>query len=167
MLGGPLHEFLDVECAQFVKEQKEADHEGGVADTGHDECFSAGQAILRITIPEPDKQITAQADAFPSQIEQEQVIREKQRQHRRNEQIHVGKEASISFVLNHESRRIEVNKEADKGDYHNHDQGKRIKIERDFRTQTADIEPCPQHLRVRVGGRRSKQVGNRHKERDN
>src|ERR1019366_9969386 len=127
-----------------MKEQKEADHEGGVADTGHDERFSAGQAILRIAIPEPNEQITTKANPFPSEIEQQEVFREKQRQHRRDEKIHVGKEASISFVLNHEFRRVEVNKEADKGHYYHHDQGDWIKIERDVRTQTADIEPSPQ-----------------------
>ena len=102
VLRGPLHELLNIQRAQITEEQKQPDHQGGIADAGHDECFASGPAILRVAIPEPDEQITAQTDAFPSQVEQKKVVRQEQRQHRGDEQIHIGEEPGIAIVVDHE-----------------------------------------------------------------
>ena len=98
VLRGPLHQLLDIERAQVIEEQKQADRHGGIADAGHDERFAAGAAVHRIAVPEADEQIAAQPDAFPSEVEEQEVVGQHQRQHRGHEQIHIGEEAAVAFV---------------------------------------------------------------------
>ena len=123
LLRGSLHELLNIQRTQIMEEQKQPDHHGGIAHAGHDECFASRPAIRRVPVPEPDEQITRQADAFPSQVKQQKVVRQKQRQHRGDEQIHVCEESGIAVVVDHEFGRVKVNQKADKGHYQHHDQG--------------------------------------------
>ncbi len=51
--------------------------------------------------PESDQQVAAEANAFPSHEHQNDVCGQHQRKHEENEQIHVGKEAVVAFLVRH------------------------------------------------------------------
>ena len=130
-----MQQILDVERAQAVEQKKQADCHGGVAHTGHDEGLSRRAPVHRILVPEADEQITAQADAFPAEIQQQEVVRQQQRHHGGHEQVHVGEEAAVTFVVSHEFRGIEVDQEAHERDHQHHDQRKSVQIEGDLRAE--------------------------------
>ena len=74
----------------------------GIANAGDDEGFARCQAVGGILIPEADQQIAAQTNALPPDIEEQEVAREQQHQHRRDEQVHIGEEPVIAFIACHE-----------------------------------------------------------------
>jgi hypothetical protein len=69
------------------------------------------QAVGGIAIPEADQQITAQPHAFPTEQQKQQIIPQQQRDHRRDEQVHIGEETAVPLVCDHELGRINVNQE--------------------------------------------------------
>ena len=69
------------------EQQKHAEHETEVADPVDDESFVAGAGVGVVMIPKTDQRVGTQADAFPTDEQQEQAIAQHQRQHRRGEEI--------------------------------------------------------------------------------
>ena len=69
---------------------------------------------------ETDQEIAAQPDAFPSDEQQQQIVRQDQRQHREHEQIQVAEEAVVAAFVRHVAGRIHVNQESDAGDDEQH-----------------------------------------------
>ena len=136
------------------EQQKQAQQHRRIADARDDECLASRQAVRRIAIPESDQEIAAQAHALPSEIQQEQIVGEQQREHRGDEQVHVGKESAVALVLPHELSRVEMNPKADEGDHQDHHQGQRVQIESDVRLEAGDADPCPEELGVGMAGRR-------------
>src|SRR5262249_12722507 len=56
-----------------------------------------------------NQQVRAQPHAFPSHKHQDKIIRQHQRQHRKHEQIQVGKKTVVPPFMRHVSRRVYVN----------------------------------------------------------
>ena len=52
-------------------------------------------------VPEADQRVRAEADAFPADEHQQQVVAQHQRQHREREQVQVGEEAPVRRLLVH------------------------------------------------------------------
>jgi hypothetical protein len=92
-------QILDAERPQAVEQQKQADCHGGIAHACHDEGFSPRAPVHRILVPEPDEQITAQPDAFPAEVQQQEIVRQQQCHHAGHEQVHVGEEAAVTLVV--------------------------------------------------------------------
>ncbi len=100
----PLHQLLDVEGVQVRKEEKDADGHCRVADACYDEGLARGTAVGRVRIPETDKKIAAEAHALPAEVEKQQVVGQDEDQHGADEEIHVGKEAAVALLVDHELR---------------------------------------------------------------
>ena len=105
-----------------MEQQKQADCHGGIAHTCHDEGFSPRAPVHRILVPKPDEQITAQPDALPTEIQQQEIVRQQQRHHAGHEQVHVGEEAAVTLVGSHEFGGIQVDQEAYERDHEHHHQ---------------------------------------------
>ena len=65
-----------------------------IAHAGHDERLARRRAVRGIAVPEADQQIAAQSHAFPAQQEKQEIVPQQQRDHRCDEQIHVGEVAA-------------------------------------------------------------------------
>ena len=148
MHDGLLHQRLDVERAQIGEENEEADRHGRVADPGDDERLARGEPVGGIAIPEADQEIAAEADALPAEIEEQQVVRQDQHQHRGDEQVHIGEVAAVSLVRAHELGGIEVDEKADEGDDQHHQTRQRVEIEADMRREAGDGDPGPDDFGV-------------------
>ena len=75
-------------------------------------ALRAAAAVCRILVPEPDQEIAAETHAFPSEIEEQQVVGQHEGQHGADEEVHVGKEAAVAFVVLHEFGGIEMDEES-------------------------------------------------------
>ena len=146
MRDGSLHQRLDVERAQIGEEDEQADRHRGVADPGDDERLARGEPVDGIAIPEADQEIAAEADALPAEIEEQQVVRQHQHQHRGDEQVHVGEEAAVALVRAHELGGVEVDEKADEGDDQHHQARQRVEVEADMRREAGDGDPGPDDL---------------------
>src|SRR5271170_6614499 len=115
-----MHQLLNVQRSEPGEQEEQAYGEGGVAKSCDDECFACCANVCWLLVPEADEQETAEADALPSEVEEQQIFGEDEREHRRHEEIHVGEEARVACVIVHVFGGVEVNKEADKGDNEQH-----------------------------------------------
>ncbi len=153
---------LYVQCIEVDEKEQETDGESRVADAGDDEGLIRSLYINRVIIPEADEEITAQPHPFPSEIEEEQVVRHDQDQHGAHEEIHIGEEAPHAFLPSHVFHRVEENKKSDDGNNEDHDNGQGIKVKRDERRKAADCDPCPEGLRIGISGwRRNDEINPR------
>ena len=82
------------------------------------------------------------------------MFAEQQRDHRRDEQVHVGKVAAVTLVFDHELGRINMDQEANKRNDQNHHERERIQIKSDLRLEAPDTDPGPENLCVSVARRR-------------
>jgi len=158
---------LYAQCAEVDEKKQETDGKGRVADAGDDECLIRCRYISRVIIPEADKEITAQPNAFPSEIEKEQVICHDQDQHGTHKKIHVRKEAPDARLPSHVFRRVKQYKESDDGNNENHDNRQGVNVKRDKRRKAVDCEPRPEGLRIGISGwRRDYKIDCRKNSRD-
>ena len=77
----------------------------------------------------PMRRIAAEADAFPAEVEEEQVVGEHQDEHGGDEEIHLGEEPAVAVVVAHEADGVEEDEEGDEGDDEDHDEGEGVEIE--------------------------------------
>src|SRR5579883_231653 len=119
---GAVHQLLNVQRAEYCKQQEEADGEGGIAESCHDECLGSGANIGWVLIPEANEQKTAEANAFPSQVQQQKIVRQDEHEHRRYEEVHVGEEARVAFIVLHVLGRVEMDQKTNEGDDEQHQQ---------------------------------------------
>ena len=103
--------------AQRAQQQKQAEEEARVTDAVDDERLLPRVRRRLAQEVEPDQQVAAQAHAFPSDEQQQQIVRQDQRQHREHEQIQVAEEAVVAALVRHVAGGINVNQEADAGDH--------------------------------------------------
>ena len=147
-LQGALHQRLDLQRAQAGRQQEQSDGHGRVADSRDNEGFLSRSPVGGVVVPEADQQVAAEPDPLPAQVEQEQVVRQDQRQHGRHEEVHVGEEAAESDVFPHEFRGVHMNQESHEGDNQRHDQGQRIQVQRNMHVQARKRHPAPEGLCV-------------------
>ena len=140
---GRMQHFLDVQGAELGEQQEQADGHGRIADPGNDEGLARGITVVRIVVPEPDQQVAAQSDAFPAQIQQEQIIAEHEQQHGEDEQVHVAEKAAEVRVVGHVAGGIDVDQEANPGNDQNHHQREAVEIEIDAGVKAGHGHPGP------------------------
>src|SRR5690606_21565221 len=118
--------FLDVQRSERSKQHEQADGHRRVADACDDEGLARRVAIVFFFIPKADQQIAAEPDTFPSEIQEYKVVGQDENQHGADEQVQVGKETREAGVVRHVADGIDVNKESDKRDNKDEDDGERI-----------------------------------------
>ena len=159
LLGRTVHQGLNIERAQLMKQQKEAEDHRRIADARDDKSLASRAAIRRIRVPKTNQQITAEAHAFPAEIKQQKIVAKQQRYHRGDKEIHVTEEPAVAFIVDHELGGIEVNDEADERHDKRHQHGERIEIEANLRMESVDAHPGPENLRVGIAcGRRGEKT---------
>ncbi len=70
----------------------------------------------RAVEPEADQEVRREPDQPPADEQADDVVAEHQRQHREDEEVHVGEEAREGAVAVHVADRVDVDQEADAGD---------------------------------------------------
>ena len=134
----------------------------GVAHAGDDERLAGCVAVCRLPVPETDEQVAAKPDSFPAQVQQQQIVRQHQRQHGTHEKVHLGEKAAVAFLLDHEFGGVQMDEERDERDDQHHHQRKGVEVECNARAESGDIEPYPESLRVSVSHRVSAHKSNGH-----
>src|ERR1700735_2193524 len=91
--------FMKINCAERTENQEEAEDEAAVTDAIDDERFLTGVTGRLFEEIKSDQQITAKADAFPSDEHEQHVVGENQRENGEHEKIQVAKETvAAAFV---------------------------------------------------------------------
>ena len=138
-VAGDLPEAERMRAAEAPEEQEHAEQEAEVADAVDDERLLAGDGVLGLVVPEADQQVGAEADAFPADEQQRQVVGQDQDQHREGEQVQVGEVAREVRVVPHVADGVDVDEEADAGDHQDHHRRQRVDAEGDVDAQGAGV----------------------------
>src|ERR1051326_7639306 len=117
-----MHQILNLKGSEAVKQDKEPNDHGSVASARDDECFARGQPVYGVFVPETDEKVTAQANAFPSEIEQQKIVGQHENHHGGDKQIHVREEPGVTLVLLHEFGGVQMDEKAHEGHDHDHQQ---------------------------------------------
>src|SRR6266542_1647131 len=132
------------------KDQHDAENETPVTDSIGDECLLGGWRGLIFVEIKPNQQVGAQADTFPTDKHQEEVVGEHQRQHREHEQIQVSKEPVVTAIAMHVTSGKNVNQETDEGDKQRINATEPIHGQTKVRAKTSDLNPRPQVIHDRL-----------------
>ena len=81
LLGGKAHKFLDIQSAETGEKKEEAHRHRRVSDACYHEGLYCRPAVGRVLIPETYKEVTAETHAFPSQVEEYQIVGQDQCEH--------------------------------------------------------------------------------------
>ena len=101
LLRGEGHQLLNIQRAEVREQEEKAKGHGGIADARHDEGFARSAAVCRVCIPEPDQEVAAKTDTFPSEVQEQQVVGKNEDKHRTNEEVHICEEAAVALVVGH------------------------------------------------------------------
>ena len=109
-------------------QQEHGEQEAEVANAVDDEGFFAGVGGGVVREVEADEQVGGEADAFPADEQQQEVLGEDQGQHEEHEEVQVGEEAPVAFFVRHVADGVDVDQEADAGDDAEHDEGEVVEL---------------------------------------
>jgi hypothetical protein len=137
---------IELERAGGGDQHERAEHEAEVADAVDDERLLPRLRRGRTLVPEADQQVRAQAHALPAHEQEQEVVREHEREHREHEQVQVEEEPPERGVVAHVADGVDVDQRADAGDDQHHDRGQRIEQERDVGRERPHPHPRPRHL---------------------
>ena len=136
-----LENLREIQRAEGNHDQEHRERKTEVADAVDDESLVArvGRALLHEV--EADQQITAKTHAFPADEQQQIIRRQHQVQHEEHEQVQVGEEAVIAFLMRHVTGGVDMNQRADAGDDHQHDHGQLVDREIPADVESAALDP--------------------------
>ena len=104
-------------------------------------AFLPAAALAKSFVPEPDEQVRAEADALPADEEDREVVREDEHEHREDEEVQVGEEAPVPFLLLHVSDAVDVDERAHERDERQHEGRESVEAERDVHRVVARDHP--------------------------
>ena len=132
-------------------DEEHAEREAEVAHPVHDEGLLGGRHGARALVEVADEQVTGQSDAFPSEVQQDEVAAHHQRAHGEQEDAHGAEEPRVALA----DVRLHVLGcvDRDEGSESRHEQHpqqcERIDVERERREETrprgADARPGERH----------------------
>ena len=129
---------------------KNAEQKRRVTDAVDDERFLACIGRGFFVEVKSDQQIAARAHAFPSDEQQQEIIRQHQHQHGEHEEIQIAEETVIAAFVRHVAGGIDVNQKSDAGDDENHHRGKRVELKSPVGDEVR--EAAVEHV-IRHGGK--------------
>ena len=111
---------LHVKGAGLEEQQCKADEETHVPHPGGDEGLLGCLGVCPLRVPEPDQQERTEADKFPADVHQQEVVREDDAEHCRREERLDGEEPPVAVVSLHVSRCVELDQERQERDNAKH-----------------------------------------------
>src|SRR6266849_7980760 len=140
-LMNAIEEVLKVDNPEVEEDQEGGEDHPHVADGVHDEGFASCQDRRPALEPEADQQVGTEADEGPADDQPDEIPGEDEKEHREDAEVHVREEARVAGVLSHVADRIDVDQEADAGDYQ-HNQGReRVDVEVEGDVEVAALPP--------------------------
>src|SRR5689334_1882091 len=136
-----IEELRKVQRLEGLEEQEHAQHEAEVADAVDDESFFARVRGGLFQKVKADEQVAGQADAFPSDKQQNVIGGKHQNQHEEHEQIQVAEEAVVAAFVRHVAGGVDVNEEADPRHDQDHDHGELVHLEIEARAEISRDDP--------------------------
>ena len=165
------HEFGVGELARAAEHHVELDrieHEvdGGDAERQTDVADPVDQKRLDrrsagggSRVPVADQQIGNQADAFPAEIQLQEVVRGDQGEHEEREQRQIAHEARHAAVVRHVADRVDVDQRRDRAHREHHHGGEHVDADRPIHLQRAGMDPTEQLDLVGLAAQRAGQHG--------
>ena len=98
----------------MLDHQEHREQEAEVADAVDNKCFLAGVRCGVLLVVEADQQVGREADTFPADEEQQEVLGQNQRQHEEHEEVQVGEEAVEPIFVRHVADGVQMNEEAER-----------------------------------------------------
>ena len=132
--------------ADRVEQHHQGDGQTHVADPVDHEGLLGGGGCAGLVGPEPDQQVGRQTDALPTHVEPEVVVGEDEQQHRRHEQVQVGKKATPRRVVGHVADGVDVDQRTHAGDEQHEAHRQRVELQAEVDLQHAHGYPGEQHL---------------------
>ena len=114
-------------------------HEQRVADAvGHEGLLRSVARRLLLDV-EADQEVRAQADQFPEDEQDQDVVRDAEAEHREREQRQVGEEARVALFAVHVRRRVEVDERRHERHHDEHDAGHVVHEDRQVDPHGVDV----------------------------
>ena len=136
-----LEDNLKFERIGMRPENQDAEKEPDVAEPGHEERLASRRRRTGFGEPEADEQIAADADPLPARVEEQEVVGEDQRRHRREEQAHLAEEARIARIAAHVAGREDRDQGTDERHGAEHHAREPVGPHREPRLDVAGLEP--------------------------
>ena len=109
-------------------------------------AFLAAVAADGLCCQKPISRYDAKPDAFPADVEPEEVVGEHEEQHRSEEEIEVGEELTTLGVVRHVADRVDVDQRTYTGDEQDETHRQLIKLQSELDLKTVDRDPTEQVL---------------------
>jgi hypothetical protein len=136
------HALAEVaDSAEDEKTEHDAKSETKIADAIDEECFLGRFAGGGFFVVVTDQEIRAEADAFPAQVQHDQVVAHDQAGHGEDEEAEISEEAEVSRFAFHVTGGEDGDEESDAGDDAEHDGRKRIEKETGLGGEGAGLNP--------------------------
>ena len=140
-----------VQASRRRQQRPHAEQKGKIAHAVDEKSLEPRTWGPRPGIPEPDQQIRHQADPFPADEQQQEVVRHDQQQHGEGEQRQVGEEPHVAGVPAHVADAVDVHQQRDERDHNHHHHAQGIDQEADLHSEAARAPAVEgKRLRFRV-----------------
>ena len=103
--GDGAEHLVEAEGAEVGDHQEHREQKAEVADAVKDERFLAGVRSRLTQVVKADQQVGGESHALPADEQEQEVLRQHQRQHEEHEQVEVGEVAPVSVFVAPCSRR--------------------------------------------------------------
>ena len=152
MLGDGAEDLAVAERAEVGNHQEHGQQEAEVADAVEEERLLARVRGGLTEVVKADQQIGGETHTFPADEHQQKVFCQHQGQHEKHEQVEVGKEAPVAFLVRHVADGVDMDQKSYAGDDQQHDQGQGVEQEGKIGAEGRGLDPgYGQALNVRQG----------------